>query len=202
MIRARRRTDLRGLEALALRQGGYFDRQDALDHGIRDHQLHYHTSTGRIERISPGVYRFTSAPVSPQDDLLLASAWSNYRGVISHESALALYGLGDLLPARVHLTVPAGFRRAPGAFELHWSELPEEDVSMYDGVRVTTPSRSIVDAAAAGVDPEQIQKAVRQALDRALTTPAKLREAARRPRYRNRRTVQPLIEAAIKHAAS
>jgi predicted transcriptional regulator of viral defense system len=196
------RTDLRGLEALALSQGGYFDRQDALDHGIRDHQLHYHTSTGRFERLFPGVYRLASAPVSTRDDLLLASAWSNYRGVISHESALALYGLSDVLPTRVHLTVPPDFRRTPGAFELHRSELPERDVTMFDGMRVTTPSRSIVDTAAAGADAEQIQKAIAQALARALTTPTKLREAARRPRYRNRRTVLPLIETAIQHVAS
>jgi predicted transcriptional regulator of viral defense system len=202
MSQTTRRPALRDLEALALTQGGYFDRQDALARGIRDDLLHHHVSTGRFERVLPGVYRLASAPLSPRDDLLLAWVWSNYRGAISHESALALYGLGDLMPMRVQLIVPPDFRRSSGPFDLHWSELPEEDVALYEGVRVTTPTRSIVDAAAAGADPEQVQKAVIQALARALTTPDGLRAAAGRPRYRNRRTVQPLIEAAIQHATS
>jgi predicted transcriptional regulator of viral defense system len=119
-----------------------------------------------------------------------------------HESALTLYDLGELMPMRVQLTVPPGFRRSSGSFDLHWSELPQEDVVMYEGVRVTTPTRSLVDAAAAGADPEQVQKAAVQALGRALTSPERLRAAARRPRYRNRRTVLPLIEAAVQHATS
>ena len=48
-----RRTDLAGLEAFALGQGGYLDRQDAHDYGITDSLLGYHTRTGRFERVLP-----------------------------------------------------------------------------------------------------------------------------------------------------
>jgi predicted transcriptional regulator of viral defense system len=182
------RPDLRGLEALALTQGGYFDRSDAQSHGIGDRLLHYYTRTGHFERLFPGIYRLTIAPLSPHDDLLQAWVWSNYRGAISHESALTLYGLSDVLPSRVQLTVPPGFRRQTGRFDVHHSDLPEEDTTLYEGVRVTTTG------------PEQIQLAVVQAIARGLASPAQLRRAADRPHYRHRRTVRPLIAGALAHA--
>lgn len=43
---------------------------------------------------------------------------------------------------------------------------------------MTTPERSIVDSLEADAQPEQIELAVRQALERGLTTRPRLREAA------------------------
>ncbi|MGH2410918.1 MAG: type IV toxin-antitoxin system AbiEi family antitoxin domain-containing protein [Chloroflexota bacterium] len=194
------RPNLRELDELALAQGGYFDRADAQAHGISDRLVHHYTRTGRFERVFPGVYRLAIAPLSPHDDLLQAWVWSNYRGAISHESALALYGLSDILPSRVQITVPPGFGRRTDRFDVHRSDLPDKDTGLYEGMRVTTPARSIADAAAAGTGPEQIQLAVAQAIARGLASPAQLRRSAGRPRYRHRRTVRPLIEGALAHA--
>ncbi len=198
------RTELSALETHALTQGGYFDRGDAHAHGLDDQALHYRAQTGRFERVFPGVYRLSTAPIAPHDDLLRAWIWSNYRGAVSHESALALYDLSDVMPGKVHLTVPPDFGRGipPGApFVLHRSALEPKDVTTHDGLLVTTATRSIVDSAAAGTAPDQIERAVRDALRRALTTPDRLRAAAARPAYRHRRTVQPLIDSAIRGAA-
>ena len=197
MTRSPKKTDLAGLEALALQQGGYFDRKDALEFGLSDRLLHYHLSTMRIERILPGVYRFRAAPISPDDEYFLAWVWTNYRGAISHESALALYELGDVLPSRVHVTVPRPFLRISAPFQVHRSPLPEEDVRMYHGVRVTSPSRSIVDAAATGTDPSQIVRAVRDGLEKGLVTADTLRAAARRHPNQHIKDVKQMIEKAI-----
>ncbi len=197
-----RRPNFRGLEGAALTQGGYFDRADAQAHGIGDRLLHHYTHSGRIERAFPGVYRLSVAPFSPHDDLLAAWVWSNYRAAISHESALALYDLSDVMPTRVQLTAPPGFRRQTTLFDVHRSLLPEGDVTFYEGVRVTTPARSIVDAAATGTGPEQIHRAVAQALTRGLASPAQVRRAAARPHYRQRRTVLPLMERALTDAGA
>jgi predicted transcriptional regulator of viral defense system len=199
------RPDPAGLETHALTQGGYFDRSDARQYGFDDQDLYYHTRTGRFERVHPGVYRLRTAPVATHDDLLRAWVWTNYRGAVSHESALALYGLSDVMPGLVHLTVPPDFARniPPAApYVLHRSDLDDTDVTSWEGLRVTAPARSIVDAAASGTEPDQIERAVREALGRALTTAHDLRAAAARRRYRHRRTVQSLIEHAINAAAS
>ncbi len=196
------RPDLTALETLALQQGGYFDRQDAHACGVSDRLLHHYVQTGRFERCFPGVFRLHHAPVVPHDDLLQAQVWTNYRGAISHESALSLYGLSDTMPTRVHLTVPFDFRRTTSPFVLHRANLDPHDLTNYDGVRATTPARSIVDAASAGLDPEQIVKAIRQGLERALFSPDQLRAVADRPRYRNRRLTLPLIEDALRRATA
>ncbi len=192
-----KQTDLLGLESLALGQGGYFDRRAAHSHRITDSLLRYHTRTGRFERVLPGVYRLRVAPISPYDEYLLAWVWTNDRGVISHESALALYDLGDILPTRVHVTVPRPFHRASAPFQVHLAPLPAEEVQMYNGVRVTTPARAIVDAAGTGTDPTQIHKVVREALGRGLVVAEMLRAAAARRSNQHRRDVRRLIEEAL-----
>ena len=202
MVRQARRTDLSGLEVLAFGQGGYFDRHDALAHGITDALLTYHTQTGRFERVLPGVYRLGTAPISPYDEYLLAWVWTNYRGAISHESALALYALADILPTRVHVTVPRPFHRTSAPFQVHLAPLPEREVQLYNGVRVTAPPRSIVDAAATGTDPSQIHKAVRDLLDRGMVSADTLRAAAVRHPNQHRRDVRRLIEEALTGAAT
>ncbi|HXT35919.1 MAG TPA: type IV toxin-antitoxin system AbiEi family antitoxin domain-containing protein [Chloroflexota bacterium] len=197
-----KKTDLSGLEAHALGQGGYFDRRDARSYGMTDPLLRHHTATGRFERILPGVYRLRVAPVSPFDDYLLAWVWTNYRGAISHESALALYDLADILPTRVHITVPRPFHRISAPFHVHLAPLPPEEVRMYNGVSVTTPARAIIDAAATGTDPSQIHKAVRDARNRGLLTPEILRAANMRHANQYQRNVRQLIEEALSDAAA
>lgn len=198
----RKRTNLAGLETLALAQGGYFHRTDAHTHGLSDALLHHHTQTGRFARVLRGVYRLRSAPIARHDGLLLAWVWSGYRGVISHESALALYELSDVLPSRMQLTVPPTVWRPAAPFELHRAALRPDEVILFEGMPVTTPARSIVDAAAMGAGPEQIEQAVEQAIRRAFASPAQLRAAASRKGYRHRRTVEPLIERAITYATA
>src|SRR4051794_37363232 len=202
MDETRAHPDLTALESMALQQGGYFDRQDAQAYGIGDRLLHYHVQTGRFERCFPGVFRLSRAPITQHDDLLQAQVWTNYRGAVSHESALSHFGLGDVMPSQIHLTVPLDFRRTTAPFVLHRSTLAPEDLIDYDGVRVTTPARSLVDAASVGMDPEQIVKVVRQGLERALFDEDQLRAIANRPRYRNRRTTLPLIEDALHRATT
>jgi predicted transcriptional regulator of viral defense system len=202
MSNSSKQTDLPGLEALALAQGGYFDRRDAHRYGLTDALLRYHTRTGRFERVLPGVYRLRVAPISPYDEYLLAWVWTNYRGAISHESALALYDLADILPTRVHVTVPRPFHRTSAPFQVHLAPLPEEEIQTYNGVRVTTPARAIVDAAATGTDPSQIHKAVREALDRGLLDPGTLRAAAARHPNQHWRNVGRLIEEALSYATA
>lgn len=197
-----KKTDLPALEAWALGQGGYFDRHDAQGYGITDSLLHYHTRAGRFDRVLPGVYRLRIAPISSHDEYLLAWVWTNYRGAISHESALALYDLGDIIPTTVHVTVARPFHRTSAPFRVHLAPLPDEEVQLYKGVQVTVPARAIADAAATGTDPAQIHKVVREALDRALVDPDRLRTAAAYGSNQYRRDVRRLIEGALSDATA
>jgi predicted transcriptional regulator of viral defense system len=101
------------------------------------------------------------------------------QAVVSHESALVLHDLTELLPDRIHLTVPPAFRKpVPRGCVLHKAVLAPEDIEERAGFRVTTPLRTLLDAAAAAVSQEQLGKAVKDALARGLVRRAKLSAAA------------------------
>jgi hypothetical protein len=81
---------------------------------------------------------------------------------------------------------------------VHTSLRPIEraDSVTRNGIRLTSAARTIADAAEAGTAPEQIELAVHQAIERALTTPKRLKNAIA---HRNRR-VQYLVEQALDEA--
>jgi predicted transcriptional regulator of viral defense system len=84
------------------------------------------------------------------------------RGVISHESALAIYGLSDANPTKVHLTLPTAFRvrrAVPKRLLLHYANLTAKDVQQVDGVPVTTAARAIRDAHASHLGRALIRQA-------------------------------------------
>ena len=111
--------------------------------------------------------------------------WSRDRAdvpqaVASHDTALALHGLGELLPVRTHLTVPPGFRKgSPSGVVLHRARLGPADVMEREGFTVTTPLRTLVDVASAGTVPvEQVAKAAADAIARGLVRRPRLDAAA------------------------
>lgn len=79
-----------------------------------------------------------------------------------------LHELSDVLPNTVHLLVSREHRgiRPPTGVTLHTASaaIPDDEITTRNGIRVSTPSRAIIDAASSGTAPEQIQMATRQAL--------------------------------------
>ena len=67
---------------------------------------------------------------------------------LSHFAAAVLWGLIRERGPRIDVTVPgSGGRRRRGAVIIHRSPLPEADVTLKDGIRVTTPARTLIDLA-------------------------------------------------------
>jgi len=125
----RRRWDTT-LYHLAEGQAGYFTAAQAREAGLQQVRLAQLHKTGDIERVTRGVYRLTRYPISPLGQYMEAALWPQVRwpdarGVVSHESALAIYGLSDASPVKVHLTVPTEFRirrAVPRRLALHYAE--------------------------------------------------------------------------------
>jgi predicted transcriptional regulator of viral defense system len=191
MARSRKDAAL-ALASLAHEQGGYFTTKQAIQAGYGYKHLDYHETAGNFERVAHGLYRLPTVPPTEHDDLIRLILWSRNQkdvpqAVVSHESALILHDLTELLPDRVHLTVPATFRkRAPRGVVLHKALLAPEDVEERTGFRVTTPLRTLLDATAGGVSQEQLEKAVKDALSRGLVRRAKLTAALRQDPRLNR----------------
>jgi predicted transcriptional regulator of viral defense system len=158
------------LYQLAEQQAGYFTATQARDAGFSYSLLSYHVGTGRFNRVRPRVYRIVQFPSSPHEDLYVAWLSAGPHAVISHDSALALYGLSDLLPHGIHVTVPRTASRRRPELRLHTKHLEPDDVTRYEGLPVTTVLRTLIDVTAAGLADEQVRQAIQEALRRGLVT--------------------------------
>ena len=121
------------------------------------------------------MYRLTESTPGIHDDLAFWTLWSKGRGVVSHESALAVHSIGEFESARVQLTVPPGFRMSNDSVRLHHVHLADVDVVQHTGFRVTTVMRSLIDVAALDADVEQLARAISEARGQGLLTIKALR---------------------------
>jgi predicted transcriptional regulator of viral defense system len=183
----------RRLRAVAQTQQGFFTAKQASHAGFAEKTHAYHVRAGNWIRQHRGVYRLIDFPTAERPDLMLWFLWSQNRkeipeGTYSHETALSLHELSDVMPSRLEMTVPKHFRRnsrLPEILELHRAELAKEEVQEMHGVRVTRPLRTIADLVETGrVDRGQLRKAVAEALERGLITHKQM-ETLADPELRN-----------------
>ncbi|MFO7870116.1 MAG: type IV toxin-antitoxin system AbiEi family antitoxin domain-containing protein [Kiritimatiellia bacterium] len=141
------------LYRIAESQQGYFTTRQAKESGYTENNFQYYIKSGQWMQAVRGIYRLTLFPESGNSQLVLWSLWSRNRndipqGVYSHETALSIYELSDIMPARLHMTVPGGFRRSapvPPVLILHKANLAASDIEKMYGFRVTRPLRAILD---------------------------------------------------------
>lgn len=141
------------LFGIAEAQLGYFSTAQAREVGINPIRLLQLAKSDDIERASRGVYRLTRFPISPLGQYMEATLWPQVRrrnvwAVLSHESALSLYELSDVSPSKVHVTLPPSMRirrTVPRHLVMHRAVLEPRDVRIVEGIRVTTPERTIQD---------------------------------------------------------
>jgi predicted transcriptional regulator of viral defense system len=137
---------------LAADQFGYFTAGQAREVGVSHMAVVMMERRESVERVSRGVYRLVHFPVGPLSQYMEASLWpAGPRGIISHESALALYSISDVNPSRVHITVPRSFRtrrQVPRPLVVHHADIPEEDRDFFEGIPVTSVPRTLRDCRA------------------------------------------------------
>lgn len=173
------RRDLRRrLFALAADQAGYFTAAQAKALGYSYPAQAYHVNAGNWQRIDRGIFRLSEWISDVHDYLVRWMLWSKGRAVVSHDTALGVYGVGEFESPRIHLTVPPGFRMDDEALLLHVAELPADDVVDRTGFRVTTLARSLVDVATLSSDEDQLGRALEEALANGTLTQRQLRARA------------------------
>jgi len=179
-------------------QAGYFTAAQARACGYSWALLSHHAANGRFVRVRRGLYRLRDYPSSPREEVMAAWLAAGSGAVVSHESALDLLGLTDVIPDQIHLTVPRSTRgrRPPRALAIHTSERPPDgaEVVIRDGMRVTGAARTITDMARAGLAPDQLSIAVNQALVRGLTTRDQILSAAHNQGARVLQSVGRLLD--------
>src|SRR5271163_4932984 len=170
MARGRRKAGKR-LYEIAEDQQGFFTTKQAKAAGFAENTHPYHVHAGNWIREHRGIYRLASFPRAERPDLMLWSLWSRNRGesaqgVYSHQTALSLHDLSDVMPAKLHMIVPKSFRRnseIPRVVVLHFADLPQSDIGAAHGVGVTKPMRTILDLLEGGeVAATDLRQALRE----------------------------------------
>ena len=188
-MRNERKEAANRLYEIAEGQQGFFTTKQAKTAGFAENTHPYHVHAGNWIREHRGIYRLASFPRGERPDLMLWSLWSRNRGeaaqgVYSHQTALSLYDLSDVMPAKLHMTVPKGFRRnseIPRVLVLHLADLPQNDIGATNGVRITKPMRTILDLLEGGEVPlATLRQALREGLRRGLIRRSEIVEARKR----------------------
>jgi predicted transcriptional regulator of viral defense system len=172
--------DWEHLFATASAQEGYFTIRQAAEAGYSAPLVAKHIHAGRFTRARRGVYRLVHFPAGEHEELVTVWLWSERVGVISYESALALHGISDILPGKIHLTLPTAWQnrrfRVPAGVVLHHADIAAEERAWFGPVPTTNARRSLNDCARSGTSPELVRQAAEQALRRGLVVRSELGE--------------------------
>jgi len=166
---------MREMYRLAESQAGYFTAAQAVAAGVSRRALSGRASRGDVERIRYGIYRLRDFPAHRYEDVAAACLWAGPDSAASHETALAVHGISDAMPASIHVTVPRLFRGRQSGVIVHRALLPAADREVRDGVPVTTISRTLADVATSS-DPALVRQAVEQAIQRDVLSRRRLRK--------------------------
>lgn len=180
----------RRLAALATRQHGIVSARQLHRLGYSPEAVKRAVRAGRLHPVHRGVYAVGHELLTRHGRCLAAVAACGPRALLSHASAIWLWGLSPYYPAEVDVSVPhRGHRRSE--VRVHFSPaLSEEDRAKHEGIPVTTVSRTLLDFAATSPS-TRVERAVRTAERRSLldlcTIEALLARVRRHPGTRNLR---------------
>lgn len=175
-----KKPDYQKLYEIAEGQAGYFTARQARTIGFSWERLSNNVKSGRFRRVAHGVYRLVQFPNTAFEDFFVGWLRAGPEAVISHESALAIYELSDIMPSEVHLIVPRTSSSRRKGIRQHTMQLGSDEITHREGLPVTTVPRTLADVAAAGLAEDQIRLAIQQALQRGLVTEVEMQTYAER----------------------
>jgi len=178
----KRSNETKLFEVASLQQG-FFTTRQAKEAGYSESRFAYHIKTGKWSREGRSIYRLVQYPQGERPDLVYWSLWTcnkkgDIQGVFSHLTALAIHDLSDVMPDKYYISVHKKFRKyhqIPNKVVLYYENINTEDYYLYDGYRVTTPLKTILDVLDdTSISNEITEQAIREGLSRGLITKKEL----------------------------
>ena len=166
--------------------------------------------SGQLVRLMHGVYRDAGCPIDPHETL--RATWLSLEPqplaherlatgtpsvVVSGETACVVHGMGDLPGSRMEFSSPIRRQTTRNDVRLRTRSLPSEDITIIDGLPVTTRERTIADLVDARYDLSIIADTLRDAADQSnlnYTRLASLLEPHQRKYFGSRRTNTSLLD--------
>lgn len=160
------------LDKLRLKHPELFTTIDARSQGVSPQLLKHYLTQGLIERVSHGVYRFPSNNDISLESLIQETLKAVPQGVISHRTALRLFGLTEDAPAEIDLLVPDKNipKRKLENVKLHpvVQRMMRHGVMTQHGIKVTCIERTLVDLLRGGEPLSLVITAFREAQNKKL----------------------------------
>ncbi|HHI79634.1 MAG TPA: hypothetical protein ENK02_06610 [Planctomycetes bacterium] len=167
----------------AVAQEGMFTTKQAAEAGFSPQLLSHYLRGRKIIRLRRGIYRLVHYPAGDREDLVLLWLWTEQQGIFSHQTALWLHHLSDLMPAGLDISLPPSWARRrlriPKGVVLHFQQVLNKDRQWFGPVPATNPARTLRDCAANHLSPEFLQQATQEALRRGLVTQKEIPEVLR-----------------------
>ncbi len=155
-----------GLWDLAVEQHGFVTARQATDLRVSKQALQMLVRRGTLQRAAHGVYRFPRYPVGPYDNHMLAVLWTRCpEAALSHETALDVYGISDVNPNRIHVTVGRDrrLRRTDGNdYAVHYEDLTPAQTGWWQQIPTVTAAVAIDQCIAHGTPTYLLRQAVEQ----------------------------------------
>jgi hypothetical protein len=136
------------IAARAANQYGAITRAELGELGASANNIRHLERSGRLSAVSPRVFVVTGSPVTWAQRAFVAVADSRGLGAVAFHAAAAQWGFPGFQKSEMHLLVARGsvdYRNVRTA-RLHTTRrLPAHHVVELDGIRVTTPVRTVFD---------------------------------------------------------
>jgi len=174
------RTADQRLAEIAACQHAVFTSTHARLAGLTPAQIKHRIATKQWLVLHEYAYFLAGAPLSWRGKLLAACWAGGFRAVASHRSAAALWGLAGGRRGIVEITCPRWRRARHEGLCVHETKaLDAVDLTIRDGIPVTTPERALLDLGAV-CHQSVVEMAVDAAEAGGLVTPSSLRRTLER----------------------
>lgn len=131
---------------IASRQLGNLTRAQLLALGMSNRSIAHAIKTDRLHRVYHGVYAVGRPPTTPLEKAVAAVLACGPRAALSHGSAMTLWGFWKRWDEPFDVTVAAD--RRPKGIHTHYTKtLLRRDVTIVDGIQVTSAARTLLDMA-------------------------------------------------------
>lgn len=183
------------LRQIALGQEALFHISQAQACGVSLDAIHHACRTGKIGRTLPRVYELTGAPSVLRRGVVAASLWAEDVGAISHSTAALMWRLeGIHKSSTINVTFPRQRKSPVDWLVVRRLPLSPGDIQVVDGLRATSPTRTLVDLAGE-VEQASLELALEDCLRRGLTSLPRLRwQLQRDGTRRGSRFLRELLE--------
>jgi very-short-patch-repair endonuclease len=146
---------------IAAEQHGVISHAQLLGLGVPASGIQYRLQIGRLHRIDRAAYAVGHEQLTLRGRWMAAVLTCGEDAALSHRSGGALWGTAPYNGAWIDVTAPRK-RRSRGRLKAHRGRLDPLDVTVVDGIPVTSVARTLLDLAAM-VDLRRVERALERA---------------------------------------